>query len=56
MTRERAEAMDQTSFGTMGTAEAPGKLGRPSMTSLQPGRMIVFTTVLEFIWGMSAKY
>ena len=31
MTRERAKSMDHTSFGRSCTAEAPGKLRRPTM-------------------------
>jgi len=55
MTRERAEATDQTSFGTMGTAEAPGKLCRPTMAPPEPGRMLRFLRFQGVIRGMSVN-
>ena len=56
MTRERAKSMDQTSFWTLGMAEAPGKLGRPLTVYSEPGRMLAFAQFQGFIWGMSTKY
>ena len=55
MTRERAKSMDQTSFWTSGTAEAPGKLRRPPMASPEPGRMLAFAPFQGIIRGMSSK-
>ena len=55
MTRERAKSMDQTSFWTLGTAEAPGKLRRPPMASPEPGRMLAFAPFQGFIRGMSIE-
>ena len=54
MTRERAKSMDRAAFLTVGTADAQGKLRRPTVASPEPGKMIVFAPVLEFIWAMSA--
>ena len=51
MTRERAKSMDQRSFGRSFTAEATGKLCRPSMASPEPGRMIAFPPFQGFIPG-----
>jgi hypothetical protein len=47
--------MDQTSFWTSGTAEAPAKLRMPPMASREPGRMLEFALFQGFIWGMSNK-
>jgi hypothetical protein len=36
------------------TAEAAGKLRRPSVASPEPSRMLTFFLFKKFIWGMSA--
>ena len=54
MTREMAKWMDQTSFWTLDTAAAPGKLRGPPMASREPGRMLAFAPFRGFIRGMSA--
>ena len=55
MTRERAKWMDQTSFWTLDTAAAPGKLRGPPMASRESGRMLALAPFRGFIGGMSAK-
>ena len=55
MTRERAKSMDRASLLTEGTAEAPRKRRRTPTASPEPGGMIDYAPVLEFIWGMSDK-
>lgn len=56
MTRERAKSMDRAAFLTVGTADAQGKLRRPTVASPEPGKMIAFGMFHGFIWGMSDKY
>ncbi len=54
MARERAKWMDQASFWTVGTADAPGKWHRLPTAAPEPETMIAFTSFQGFIWGMSA--
>jgi hypothetical protein len=54
MTRERAESIDQRSFGSVDPSGAPESFRRPPVVPLEPGRMLAFAPPQGLIRGMSA--